>query len=103
MFGRQTFLLFVTPRRLVLAAITSEQLKWAADQAKENARQQGKGFLKQWGAVITSINFLVDTYRAMPVQQILQHHPENFSIDLGQIQQVKTKVNWDTDEPNHPG
>ena len=67
LFGRQTFLLFVTPRRLVLAAITSEQLKWAADQAKENARQQGKGFLKQWGAVITSINFLVDTYRAMPV------------------------------------
>jgi hypothetical protein len=102
MFGRQPFLLLITPRRLVFATITSEQQKWAADQAKENARQQGKGFLKQWGAVITSINFLADTYKAMPVPQILSRHPENFYIDLGQIQQVKTKVNWDMDEPNTP-
>ena len=102
MFGRQPFLLLITPQRLLFAAVTTEQQKWAADQAKENARQQGKGFLKQWGAVITSMNFLVDTYRAMPVSQILAHHPDNFYIDLGQIQQVKTKVNWDMDDPNTP-
>jgi hypothetical protein len=99
--GREPFLLLVTPQRLVFAAITAEQQKWAADQAKENARQQGKGFLKQWGAVITSLNFLVDTYRAMPVPQILAHHPDNYYIDLDQIQQVKTRVNWDT-ESNTP-
>jgi hypothetical protein len=97
LFGREPFLLLLTPRRLVFAAITAEQQKWAADQAKENARQQGKGFLKQWGAVITSLNFLVDTYRAMPVPLILAHHPDNYYIDLDQIQQIKTRVNWDAE------
>ena len=52
--------------------------------------------------MITSVNYLVDTYQAMPITQILSHHPENFYIDLGQIQQVKTKVNWDIDQPNTP-
>ena len=102
LFGREPFLLVITPQRLVFAAITTEQTKWAADQAKENARQQGKGFLKQWGAVITSLNFLVDTYRSMPVAKILAHHPDNFYMDLGQIQQVKTKVKWDADDTNAP-
>lgn len=37
----------------------------------------------------------------MPVQQILSHHADNFFIELGQIQQVKTKVNWD-DESSSP-
>jgi hypothetical protein len=102
LFGRKPFLLLITPRRLVFAVITAEQQKWAAEQAKENARQQGKGFLKQWGAAVTSINFLADTYRAMPVPQTLSHHPDNFYIDLSQIERVKTKFNWDIDAPNTP-
>jgi hypothetical protein len=97
LFGAQSFNLFVTPERMIFAQVTSEMLKWAAEQAKQNAKQQGKGFFGQWGAVIGSNNFLLDHYRNMPVENILAENPENFVIVNQQVRSIKARSNFDPD------
>lgn len=97
LFGAESFNLLVTPQRMVFARVTSEMLKWAADQAKQNAKQQGKGFFGQWGAVIGANNFLLDRCRTMPVENILAENRENFVIYNQQVQSIKTRANFDPD------
>jgi hypothetical protein len=97
LFGAESFNLLVTPQRMVFAYVTSEMLKWAAEQAKQNAKQQGKGFFGQWGAVIGANNFLLDRCRAMPIENILAENQENFVIYNQQVQSIKARANFDPD------
>lgn len=97
LFGSQSFNLFITPERMIFAQVTSEMLKQAADQAKQNAKQQGKGFFGQWGAVIGANKFLLDRYQCMPIENILVENAENFFIMNQQVRAIKARSNFDPD------
>ncbi len=97
LFKSETYHLVLTQQRLVFARLTSEMLKEAAAQAKAEAKEEGKGFFGQWGAVISSNSAIAERYLQMPVEAILAENPENFSIPLAEIKKAKTKSNYDSE------
>ena len=73
--------------------LDSQMMKEIARLAKEQARQQGKGFLGQWGAMIGSGGG--DHYLNMQPQAILNEHPNNFFLMNNQIQSVRIRRDHD--------
>jgi hypothetical protein len=64
-----------------------------ARRAKEQAKQQGKGFFGQWGAVLGSGSG--DHYLGMHPQAILNEHSNNFFLMNNQVQSVRIKHQHD--------
>lgn len=99
LFGSESFAVVLTSHRLIFALVTNQMLQEAAAEAKQQARQQGKGFLSQWGAVMTSGLRFAQRYLHMAPNAILAEHSENFYFLHNQVQQVRLKDS-DPDEPN---
>ena len=90
---QEAFFVVVTSHRLIFAHQTSQMMKENARLAKEQARQQGKGFLGQWGAMMGSGGG--DHYLNMQPQAILNEHPNNFFLMNNQIQSVRIRRDHD--------
>jgi len=90
------FILVLTNLRILLVKQTSELLKENARLAKEAAKQSGKGFFGQWGAVIGSNSG--QRYLQMQPQQILNETPGNSFILNNQIRSVRLKETYDPEE-----
>lgn len=99
LFGSQSFAVVLTSHRLIFALVTSQMLQEATQEARRHARDQGKSFLNQWGAMMTSGLRFSERYLGMEPGTILGEHGENFYFLHNQIQQVRLK-NSDPDEPN---
>ena len=84
--------LVVTPSRLVFALLTSKMQKDAVEQARQEAKQEGKGALGQWGAQFGWTNVIVRRYQSMPVEAILAEESANTFIPNDQIKKVRVKV-----------
>ena len=97
LFKFQSYNLIITQQQLIFALLTSEMLKKAAEQAKTESQDQGKGFIKQWGSVITSSKRITDAYFTMPIANILAENPENFAIQNANIESIKLKINMDVE------
>lgn len=95
LLGSETFNLVVTEQRLVFAPVTSDMLREAADRARAEARNQGRGLFGQWGAVLGSNRRIVDQYFQMPVEEILQRQPGGFFIPVHQVKRVRFRTNPD--------
>jgi hypothetical protein len=79
----------VTPSRLVFAYVSPELMKRATIQAREEAKQQGKGFLGQWGAQLAWLDLLHRHYHALSMDDILTRYPGSFVIANHQVQKVR--------------
>jgi hypothetical protein len=90
---QEVFFVVVTSHRLIFAHQTSQMMKENARRAKEQARQQGKGFLGQWGAMIGSGGG--DHYLNMQPQAILNEHPNNFFLMNNQVQSARIRRDHD--------
>lgn len=99
LFGSESFAVVLTSHRLIFALVTSQMLQDAAKEAKEQARQQGKGFFNQWGAMMSSGLRFSQRYLGMAPNSIMAEHRENFYLLHNQVQQVRLKSS-DPDEPN---
>jgi hypothetical protein len=100
--GSDAFTLVLTPERLVLARLTSDMVKAASEEARQEAKAQGKGFFGQWGAQLGASRVIAQRYYQMPVEAILGEHPDNFQIPLSQIQKVQVKHGQYDEEQNNP-
>jgi pSer/pThr/pTyr-binding forkhead associated (FHA) protein len=89
MFGADAYNLVLTLQHLVFARLTSEMLKAATEQARQDAKAQGKGFFGQWGAQMGASGDIVQRYYQMPVEAILREHPDNFVIPVSQVRKVR--------------
>ena len=78
----------LTLQHLVFARLTTEMTRAASDQAKQDAKSQGKGFFGQWGAVMGANRAIVEQYYQMPVEAILRQHPDNFVVPTSQVRKV---------------
>ena len=102
LFKRQAFNLVLTLQHLVFARVTNEMLKAATAQARREAKEQGKGFFRQWAAQLGASKAIAQRYYQMPVEAILREHPDNFAIPVQEIRRVKTKHGSSDPEYSQP-
>ena len=95
-FRAEGFALVLTNFRILVAQQTSQIMKENARQAKLAAKQSGKGFFGQWGAVIGS--YSSQRYLQMHPQEILNETAGNYSILNNQIRSVRIKEDYDPEE-----
>ena len=84
----------VTGQRLIFAQMTSEMLKVAAQQARDRAKADGKGFFGQWGDQLKATMGYANRYLSMQPQAILAETPGNFEISNSVITEIKVKEKW---------
>jgi len=96
LFGYQTFNLIVTPARLAFALMPQEMMNDAVRQTQEQAKREGKGFLARVAAQMGWLDIIVQRYAAMPVEQALAEHSENFFLRNDQIRTVKIEHRRDS-------
>jgi hypothetical protein len=89
------FTLVFTNQRLIFANQTSEMMKANIQRAKQAARQQGKGFFSQWGAVLTANSG--SHYYEMHPADILAERPANFVLLYNQIRSAKLREAYDSE------
>lgn len=85
----ETFYLVVTPGRLVFASVTSKMMQEAIAAARQEAKDQGKGFLGRFAAQMAWSDVICRQYQAMPVDAILAQYPGSFFIPNNQIKKVR--------------
>jgi len=83
----ESFIVVLTNMRIIFAAQTSEMMQANIRRAKDDAKQQGKGFFGQWGAQFGANSG--HQYLEIPPQQILAEQPTNFYITRDQLQSVR--------------
>jgi hypothetical protein len=89
LFKSENYNLVVTTQRLAFARLTNEMRKAEIEMAKQQAKAEGKGFLKQWGAGLGAGRAIRERYATMSIDEIMREHPDNFTIPLGQINKVR--------------
>jgi len=89
LFKSITYNLVITPQRIIFATLTDQMMKDEAQNAAEQAKNQGKGFLARTAAVWGSRTGFWQKYLTMPVEQILSQHPDNTYIPHSQIKSAR--------------
>jgi len=97
---QDSYNMIVTPSNLVFAYLSPQLQKTAVQQAREQAKQRGKGFFGQWGAQLAWMSVLHDQYRKMSMEAILSQYPGSFVIPRNQIQKVRFKDQYDQESGN---
>jgi hypothetical protein len=101
---RVQYTLVMTNYRVLFAQTTSEMLKQNVMQARDNAKAEGGGFFKQWGAQISAGFNYADRYLAMTPDEVLAETAGNWALAIAAIQKVKYKAGMvgDADTPSTP-
>lgn len=82
----------LTSQRLIFAQMTSEMLKTAVQQSRDQAKAEGKGFFGQWSEQLKATFGYSQRYLTMPPQTILAETPGNFELYNSTIGEIKVKV-----------
>lgn len=88
---QKTYSLIITDRRLIFAELSREKMNETWKQTGNDAKGQGKGLLRQWGAQVGAFDDYHKRYRDMPPEVALAETPGNFAIDRALIRKVKFK------------
>jgi hypothetical protein len=72
--------------------MTSEMLTQAAQQSREQAKAEGKGFWGQWADQLRATFGYAQKYMTMPPQAILAESPSNFAIYNNTIGEIKVHL-----------
>jgi hypothetical protein len=94
-FGRwDTFTGVLTSQQLIIAQMTSDMLKDAAMQARDQAKAEGKGFWGQWSEQLKASFSYTKRYLTMTPAAILAETPGNFAINNNTVREVKFKIKY---------
>jgi hypothetical protein len=91
----------VTTERLIFAQLTADMLNQAAQQAREQAKADGKGFFGAWGDQLKATFGYTKKYMDMPPALILQETPGNFALYSSQISEIRFHLNKDYEGHHH--
>ncbi|MCW4009092.1 MAG: zinc ribbon domain-containing protein [Candidatus Bathyarchaeota archaeon] len=92
-FGRyDTFTGVVTAQRLIFAQMTNDMLKDAIQQARDQAKAEGKGFWGQWGDQMKASFGYTQRYLSMAPSAALAETAGNFDVKHGAVREVKLKL-----------
>ena len=95
---KTAYTLIMTNRRLVFAQLTPAMLKVAVDSAQTDAKSEGGGFFKQWGAQISASFQYAEKYWQIAPDAALAETAGNFIIDRGAILKMKLHAGMTHDE-----
>ncbi len=98
LFSSELYHMVITGKRLIFALQTKEMQMNDVNQARQEAKQQGKNFFGQIGAQMSTRTG--EKYIRVAPDSILSENLKNFSIDLGQV--VKVSVFHGDSEDNTP-
>lgn len=77
---------------MIIAQMTNEMLKDYAQQAREQAKAEGKGFWGQWSDQLKASFGYTRRYLAMEPSAILYETPGNFEISNGGVREIKVEL-----------
>lgn len=90
-FSNEMYTLVVTDKRSIFANLSSAMLKEQINEAKNKAKDDGKGFFGQWGAQLGASFNYSKKYEKMKPDEILKENEKNFEIKNEDIEKVKYK------------
>jgi len=82
----------LTSQRLIFAQMTGDMLKDAINQAREQAKAEGKGFFGQWGDQLKASASHSSRYYNMDASAVLSETPGNFAVQNSAVNEVKLKL-----------
>lgn len=88
----EAFTVMVTPARLVFVPISSNEMKQAVAEARDRAKQAGKGFFGQWGAQLGWLGVLHEQLALTPIEHTLASRPGCFVVPNAAIRRAKIEV-----------
>jgi hypothetical protein len=88
----------VTSQRLIFAQLTSQMLNAAAQQARDQAKAEGKGFMGQWKEQLKGSFGYTNRYLTMLPDAIVAETPGNFAISNNQISQINIHLKGGSSE-----
>jgi len=105
LFRSELFTFVITNRRLIAAKWSKQIYKQEVDERKREAKQEGKGKLKQLFAAAGTMFAFADRYLTMNPDEILQETAGSFAVEPGAVQKVKFKPGYfdqnnDTETPS---
>jgi hypothetical protein len=86
-----SFTLVLTPGRMVFAHLDANTMKALVNEAREQAKAQGKGALGQWAAQMGWLGVHVQHLQAMAPGAILAQFPGSFYIPNNAVSKVRVK------------
>jgi hypothetical protein len=83
-----TFAGVVTTERMIFAQLTADMLNQAAQQARDQAKAEGKGFFGQWADQLRGTFGYTNKYLTMPPQTILAETTGNWALYNNSISRI---------------
>lgn len=91
----------LTSQRFIFAQMTSEMLKDAAMQARDQVKAEGKGFFGQWSEQLKASFGYTRKYLTMQPSAIIAETPGNFAINNDAIREIKLKLKNKGQQDSH--
>ena len=88
MFSSELYHMVITDKRLVFALQTKEMQHQDVNSARGQAKQQGKNFLGQIGAQMSTRSG--EKYLGISPDLILSENPQNFAVNLDEVVKIST-------------
>ncbi|MGD6806196.1 MAG: zinc ribbon domain-containing protein [Candidatus Bathyarchaeia archaeon] len=87
----------VTSQRLIFAQLTADMINAAAQQARDQAKAEGKGFFGQWADQLKNTFGFTNRYLTMAPEAILSETPGNYALPNNGIAEIKVHLKGDHD------
>lgn len=99
---QKVYSLILTDRRLIFAELSKDRIAALTGQARDQAKDNGKGLWGQWGAQRRALGGYDETYWQLTPDEALAESPSNFAVDRADIKKVKFKTGMVDDERSTP-
>jgi len=97
MFGiPKSYALVVSDRRTIFIPLTSEMLKTAIAEARDQAGAEGKGFMGKWAAQMKASLGYTSRFLAMAPDSILREYPDHTVTANESYSKVRIQMRQDT-------
>jgi hypothetical protein len=91
----KSFALVLTDQRTILVPLTSEMLKQAVVEARDDAASEGKGFMGKWAAQMKATLGYTSRYLEMDPDEILRQSPNHVVMRNDTISKVRIRMRED--------
>jgi hypothetical protein len=90
--GQKAYNLIVTNHRLIAAEITKDMINDAVKKTIDESKEQEDGFFKRTAKTMTSGLNLYRKYYEMPIQNIINENPGNYSISVDDVKKIRINI-----------
>lgn len=89
-----SFTLIATPTRLIFAYLDNKTMNAFVNEARQNAKGQGKGWLGQVAAQMGWVNLMLEHFEQMGPDTVLAQYPGSFVIPNNSVSRVSIKQRY---------